>query len=325
MKAIALLSGGLDSQLAIRITLSQNIEVIGVNFVTPFFRESAALEAAKQLNIILKTKDITSEHLKIVKHPKYGYGKNMNPCIDCHALMLKEAASYMEELGASFLITGEVLEQRPKSQNKAALKTVEKESGQEGLILRPLSAKLLPPTIPEEKNWINREKLFSFSGRSRGNQINLAQELGIEKYPAPAGGCKLTENVFSHRLKDLIAKNNELDSHNIELLKIGRHFRSKKGVKIIVGRNKEENEMLLKIAREDYILLTPSIHKGPITILQGEQKEDIYEAAAITARYSDMSLEENNIVINFWKKDPSLKDSISISPITKQELELLRI
>jgi tRNA U34 2-thiouridine synthase MnmA/TrmU len=323
MKAVALLSGGLDSQLAIKIIKEQNIEVEAVNFITPFFGNEAAKKASQRLNIPLRTIDITFKHLDIVKNPKYGYGKYMNPCIDCHALMIKEAGRYMKEISASFLITGEVLGQRPKSQNKEALTLVERESGWEGFILRPLSAKLLPITIPEKEGWIDRERLFSFSGRSRKAQMELAKSLNISEYPSPAGGCKLTEEVFSRRLKDLFNEERDITIDEIHLLKVGRHFRLNKKIKLIVGRNKAENETILKLAGEDDILLTPSFHKGPITLLKNGDT-DILKAAMITARYSDI-IGEEKISIKYWKASSSERNFIKVSPIMEEELRNLRI
>ncbi|MGB9798098.1 MAG: tRNA 4-thiouridine(8) synthase ThiI, partial [bacterium] len=273
MKAIVLLSGGLDSTLAIKLLLEQGIDVIAVHFTSPFFRSSWAVKTAREWGIPLLEIDITDDILKLLKAPPHGFGSQMNPCIDCHALMLRKAKEIMEEVGASFVATGEVLGERPMSQNREALRIVEKESGLEGLLLRPLSAKLLPPTIPEKEGWVDREKLLDIKGRSRKRQLELAEKWGIKDYPSPAGGCLLTDPQFSKRLKDLL-DNKELTKENVVLLKLGRHFRLRKGVKLVVGRNKEENERIREFSREGGILLRAYSHKGPDGLLRGDIIDD---------------------------------------------------
>ncbi|MGB9876425.1 MAG: tRNA 4-thiouridine(8) synthase ThiI [bacterium] len=289
MKAIVLLSGGLDSTLAIKLLLEQGIDVIAVHFTSPFFRSSWAVKTAREWGIPLLEIDITDDILKLLKAPPHGFGSQMNPCIDCHALMFRKAKEIMEEVGASFVATGEVLGERPMSQNREALRIVEKESGLEGLLLRPLSAKLLPPTIPEKEGWVDREKLLDIKGRSRKRQLELAEKWGIKDYPSPAGGCLLTDPQFSKRLKDLL-DNKELTKENVVLLKLGRHFRLRKGVKLVVGRNKEENERIREFSREGGILLRAYSHKGPDGLLRGDgfDEEDIELAGKIIARYSDI-------------------------------------
>ncbi|MGB9607440.1 MAG: tRNA 4-thiouridine(8) synthase ThiI [bacterium] len=289
MKAIVLLSGGLDSTLAIKLLLEQGIDVIAVHFTSPFFRSSWAVKTAREWGIPLLEIDITDDILKLLKAPPHGFGSQMNPCIDCHALMLRKAKEIMEEVGASFVATGEVLGERPMSQNREALRIVEKESGLEGLLLRPLSAKLLPPTIPEKEGWVDREKLLDIKGRSRKRQLELAEKWGIKDYPFPAGGCLLTDPQFSKRLKDLL-DNKELTKENVVLLKLGRHFRLRKGVKLVVGRNKDENERIREFSREGGILLRAYSHKGPDGLLRGDgfDEEDIELAGKIIARYSDI-------------------------------------
>lgn len=287
-----LLSGGLDSALALRLLLEQGIEVIGVHFVSPFFRSPWAVKIAKEWGIPLVEVDITEEILELLKSPPHGFGSQMNPCIDCHALMLRKAKELMEKLGAKFVATGEVLDERPMSQTKGALRIVEKESGLEGLLLRPLSAKLLPPTIPEIEGWVDREKLLDIRGRSRKKQMELAEKWRIKDYPSPAGGCLLTDPQFANRLKDLIA-NRELTKENVELLRIGRHFRLRDEVKLVVGRNKKENEKIAELFKEGDAFLFPISHKGPSALLRGVFKaEDIELAAKIVARYSDFGEEE---------------------------------
>src|SRR3990172_5077850 len=211
MKALALLSGGLDSTLAAKVILEQGIELEALNFLTVFCTCTnrgatclASQKAVETLGIPLKVFNISEEYLEIVKHPKHGYGSNMNPCIDCRIFIMKKTKAYMEKSGASFIVTGEVLGERPMSQRRDAMRLIEKEAGLEGVILRPLSAKLLPVTVPEKEGWVNRETLLAFQGRSRKPQMKLADHYGIHDYPSPAGGCLLTDPGFARRMKDLM-------------------------------------------------------------------------------------------------------------------------
>jgi tRNA U34 2-thiouridine synthase MnmA/TrmU len=238
----------------------------------------------------------------MVKNPKYGYGSNMNPCIDCRILMFRKAKKYMQERGASFIFTGEVLGQRPMSQHKKALKIIEKESGLENLIVRPLSARLLKPTIPEEKGWIDREKLLSIQGRRRLPQMKLADELGIKDYPCPAGGCRLTDPNFAERLKEAF-EHKEYSLENIQLLRYGRHFRLDSGAKVIVGRNEEENKTLLRFLNKGDILMEVVNVGSPIVLLKkSKRREDIKKAASLCIRYSDAREEEKpDIKIRYGK------------------------
>ncbi len=295
IKAISLFSGGLDSILATKIVMEEGIEVIGVTFESPFYTPDKAIEQAKLLGIELKIIKFDEEYLNLVRHPRHGYGKNMNPCIDCHAYMFKKAGELMEELGASFLITGEVKGERPMSQNRLALKIVEEESGFSGKILRPLSAKLLPETEPEKLGYVNREHLYAISGRSRKPQFELAKKYGIERYPTPSGGCKLTDPGYAKRLKELI-EHNEYNMENIRLLEIGRHFRLPSLKKLIVGRNKKENE-ILSAYKERYIILYPKTIMGPTSLLQSENEEDIKLSSEITLTYADHEGKEEIIIV----------------------------
>lgn len=288
MKALCVFSGGLDSMLASAIVRGLGIEVQALFFETPFFTAEKAKESAETLNLPIKIIDITDTHLKIVKKPKHGYGENMNPCIDCHALMIRTAGEMLERENASFIITGEVLGQRPMSQNRRALSIVDKESGMEGLILRPLSAKHLSPTIPEEKQWIERHKLMDFSGRSRKPQMELAKNLNITRYPSPAGGCLLTDPVFSRRLRDLFSSGSGFERRDIELLKFGRHFRIGPETKVIVGRNKAENDAIQLLSGMDDLLVYTISVPGPTVLVTGRIPPGSEElAAAMTLSYSD--------------------------------------
>ncbi len=288
MKALCVFSGGLDSMLAAELIRAQGINVLAFFFETPFFTSKKARESAQSMGLLFKVVDITNRHLDVVKSPKHGYGGNMNPCIDCHALMFKIAGEMLEKEGADFVLTGEVLGQRPMSQNKKALTLIASESGLDGLLLRPLSAKRLPATIPEEKGWVKRELLMGFEGRSRKPQMELAQAMNIKGYPSPAGGCLLTEKVFSRRLKDLFSSQSDPGLREIELLKVGRHFRIFPHTKLVVGRNKSENEEIHALTGKKDLVLTSVSVPGPTVLLSGNFSDSALElAAAITVAYSD--------------------------------------
>ncbi len=328
IKAVALFSGGLDSILAVKFIQEQGIEVRGVNFKTPFFGLDKTFAAIKNLNINLEIINITQELLEILRNPKHGFGKNMNPCIDCHALMFKKAGEYMTKIGASFILSGEVLGERPMSQNRNSLNIIERESGFEGRILRPLSALLLTETIPEKKGLVDRTKLLDISGRSRKRQMELAAKIGIEDYPSPAGGCKLTEPAFSKRLRDLFSQKS-FSLEEIELLKLGRHFRLSRDIKLVVGRNKEENEQLLIFFQDEDFLFKAKNLKGPVSLLKKRSKvnnELIDKSCRITARYCDRNEEENEEVnINYYSKSKELVRTMKVKPLIEDELEILRI
>ena len=287
-KAIALLSGGLDSILAVKVIQEQGVEVIGIVFVTPFFSDKAARKAVEQLGIALEVIDITEDYLEMLPNPKHGHGGNMNPCIDCHAMMMRKAGEMLERLGASFIITGEVLGERPMSQSPRGLDLVEADSGLEGYILRPLSAKLLEPTIPEKEGLVDRERLLDIHGRSRKRQFELAKYYDLKEYPTPAGGCLLTDPGFSKRLRELMQYPNEYQVNDLELLKVGRHFRAPSLHRIVVGRNKDENQIIRELATEKDLLLQVAEYPGPVTLIRGQGDLDtINLAASLTVRYSD--------------------------------------
>jgi tRNA U34 2-thiouridine synthase MnmA/TrmU len=325
VKALALLSGGLDSILAAKLILNQGIDVIAVNFVTPFCSckkgESEAAKAAKQLDVPLKVVNVGDEYLKMVRKPKHGYGRNLNPCIDCKIFMLKKAKKYAKEIGASFIFTGEVLDERPMSQHFKAMKIIEEEAGLKGKLLRPLSAKLLPETVMEKKGLVNREKLLNVRGRSRKPQIKLAAGFNIKDYPSPAGGCLLTCKEYADKLRDLFKHKKRCSMADVSLLRAGRHFRFGEN-KIIVGRNEAENNLLAaEKARNDYYFEVPDVG-SPITILQGAKtKKAIRAAAALTAFYSDAK--GDKVTVNFGRE--RLDKSISVSIPTRAEMENLRV
>jgi len=331
MKALALLSGGLDSTLSIRVVLDQGIEVEAVNCFTPFCLCSRrggcgyeAKRATDRFGVKLKIFNISIEYIEVIKSPRYGYGKNLNPCIDCRILMHRKAKEYMKKIGASFVFTGEVLGQRPMSQHRAALKLIERESGLEGLILRPLSAKLLSLSIPEKEGWIDRERLLEISGRSRRPQMALAAKCGIVDYPCPAGGCLLTDPGFARRMKDLMT-HSEITLNDIELLKLGRHFRLMPQAKLVVGRNKEENERLLKVAKSGDICFGPVEVKGPIGIGRGDFSQgDVQKSVGIIARYCDGGMDGMVKITNRRLPDERI-NTISTKPMQNDEIQKFRI
>ena len=289
IKALVLLSGGLDSILATKLLQKQGLEVEAVAFSTPFFDTSKARKAASQLKVKLLTKNITKNFWSILKNPLFGYGKNMNPCIDCHILMIKEAAKIMKKIGAHFIATGEVLEERPFSQNKKALEQVAKHSGLSGLLLRPLSAKLLPPTLVEEKGWVKRENLLNLSGRSRKRQIALAKKWKITNYPQPASGCLLTDPGYASRLNELSIKNKNFTPLDAELIKHGRIF-WEDAVLILIGRNQTDNQEVKRLAQGQDLLMEAKDFKGPLTLIRNFSsskidKKVLKKAAYLTAIY----------------------------------------
>jgi tRNA-uridine 2-sulfurtransferase len=332
MKAIALLSGGLDSTLAAKVIMEQGVELEALNFMTVFCTCTnrgatclASQKAVETLGIPLKVFNVSEEYLSVVKHPKHGYGSNMNPCIDCRIFMLMKAKAYMEESGAAFIVTGEVLGQRPMSQRKDAIHLIEKEAGLEGIILRPLSAKVLPTTIPEKEGWVDRVKLLKFHGRSRKPQIELAEHYGIHDYPCPAGGCLLTDPGFAKRMKDLMVHVPNFSLNDVHLLKMGRHFRLSPGVKLVVGRNEEENQKIQTFAQGEDILLKVSNFPGPLSLLRGKlDQENIERAAAITAHYSKAK-DLGNIEVTYKEVDEDHHRSLSVLPISRGEVERLMI
>ncbi|MFH1830309.1 MAG: tRNA 4-thiouridine(8) synthase ThiI [Pseudomonadota bacterium] len=288
VRAISLLSGGLDSLLAIKVLEEQGIEVVGITFVSPFFGSKNAERGAAQLDVELVVLDITDEHLAMVKGPRHGYGKYMNPCIDCHALMIKRAGQIMEKEGYALIATGEVLGERPMSQNRQSLNTVARNSGFGDYLLRPLSAKLLPPTKPETEGLVDRERLFAIEGRSRKPQMELAKKYGIKSYVQPAGGCLLTDPHFSVRLTELFKENPDADAEEVSLLKLGRHFRLSSGAKVIVGRDEKDNERIMTHLNADRTLIISDITPGPVALLIGSaDQKDTDMAAKLCASYAD--------------------------------------
>jgi tRNA U34 2-thiouridine synthase MnmA/TrmU len=294
-RAIALFSGGLDSTLAIRLMQVQGIEVQALHFTSPFFGVSPdsdcgkydARRAAEMIAVPLIIQNLGEEYLKMLRTPRYGYGKAINPCIDCHAYFLKKAKEFMLASGADFVVTGEVLGQRPMSQRRDALAVVERDGELAGLLLRPLSARLLPKTIPELEGWVDREKLPCIRGRSRRIQAELAAELGVKEYPNPAGGCLLTETSYSSKVKDIFAHFDRLDARDFRLLRIGRHFRFDGRTRLIIGRNNRENELLFASIRAGETAFRWDEGGSPLALLLGEATDTALQTAGkILLRYT---------------------------------------
>ena len=288
IRALGLLSGGLDSTLAAAVLRAQGLDVTLVCFVTPFFGAKRAREAAAHLGLPLMEVDLTDKFLPLIYDPPHGWGRGHNPCIDCHILMLREAGAIMAAEGFDFLFTGEVLGQRPMSQNRGSLNLIARESGFADLLLRPLSAKLLKTTAPELLGWVDRERLLNLSGRGRKRQMALAAALGITRYPAPAGGCLLTDPGYANRLKELLSHVQEASRPELELLKYGRHFRLPSGAKAVVGRTQRENEAIEALKSPCNFLLQVDQYPGPLVLGCGaESEEDLETAAGLAAAYSD--------------------------------------
>jgi tRNA U34 2-thiouridine synthase MnmA/TrmU len=300
-KAICLFSGGLDSAIAAKLIKDQGIDVIALNFTSPFctcIGEGCSIgKMAEKLGLPIKLMKKGKDYIKIIQKPKFGYGKGINPCIDCRIYILKKAKKYAKEIGADFIFTGEVLGQRPKSQQQNTLFLIEKEAGLNGKLLRPLSAALLPETEAEKKGLVDRNKLLNFQGRQRRPQLDLAAKLKIDGFMCGNSGCRLTEKEFALKLKDLFKNKKNIEIRDLLLINIGRHFRYEKN-KIIVGRNKFENERITHLRKGSEILFEPKEVMGPTTLLQGPKNSNaINLAASLTAYYSDSK--ENIVSIKY--------------------------
>lgn len=314
MKAVVLISGGLDSALAVRLMVDQGVDVIGVHFVLPVASNDpaendslrCALNQCERLGIHCEVVTLGREFIKILLRPKHGYGKGMNPCMDCHILMLKMARKIMERERASFVVTGEVVGQRPKSQMKKDLGTVERESGLEGLLLRPLSAKHLPLTVPEQEGCIEREKLLAIEGRRRREQLDMAEAMGLEEYQSPAGGCLFTDKSFAAKVREHI-DHDELTTDDIVLLKTGRHFRLPDGSKLVLGRNEVENNQLESMNRPGDRMLHPLNVMGPVGLMRGGSgSEDVLGLAGeIIASYCDGD-QDVNVSVRYDGKETQM-------------------
>jgi tRNA-specific 2-thiouridylase len=328
-KAIGLLSGGLDSILATKIILDMGFEVIALNLKTPFCccdtdEKCWSESISQEFNIPLKRIYGGEDYLKIVKNPRHGYGKNLNPCIDCRIFLFEKAKKLMEEVDAEFIFTGEVLGERPMSQRLYAMKLIEKESDLKGKVLRPLSAKLLQPTQVEKMGIVDRERLLSIQGRSRKPQMALAKNFGIADYPCPAGGCLLTDKNFAQRLKESF-EHGEDSMRNVCLLKIGRHFRLPTNAKVIAGRDQKENEALLALSLPSELKLTVEGYKSTYVLLLGEPtSENQTQAAGICARYCD-GKGLKALTVKIWSNSSEECHKIEVAPLGENLLSPLRI
>ncbi len=306
LKCLFLFSGGLDSILGVEVLrIQKNIKIVGLTFKSIFFDETLARKMAKKISLPLKIIDISSDILKVVKKPKYGYGKGINPCLDCRILMLKKAKEILKKEKFDFIASGEVLGERPMTQNKIALNFVEKKSSLKEILLRPLSAKLLKETIFEKKGLIKRELLLDISGRSRKKQISLAKKFNLKNYPTPSGGCILTDINFSKKLKELLNYYPQAKENDINLLKLGRHF-WKNRAKIVVGRNEKENKILKKIAKKGDFLIEMKNYPGPLTLIRNYSKKKISiqvleKAKKLTQYYSPKVRKKKNVEFKIKK------------------------
>ena len=297
-KAIILISGGLDSYLAAKLMQEQGVELVGLNFTSIFCTcttkeqrakgcASQAAKMARELGIPMRTLPKGMDYFKVVQSPKHGWGKGMNPCTDCRIYMLNKAKDIMKETGATFVVTGEVLDQRPMSQTMARMDLIDRESGLGGLILRPLCASHLPPTVPETEGVVDRSRLLSIRGRSRKVQLALARERGLSEVPCVSGGCMLADKTFAKRVRDLFEHKKDYDMRDLRLLKLGRHFRIDGGTKFIVGRNEMENLELESLAGSD-LLFRPQTVPGPSALLDGaDTPRNVYIVAKTVMRYGD--------------------------------------
>ncbi len=280
-KVIALISGGLDSVLAARVIMEQGFGVVGLYFTSAFSKSygneqaTHAARVAKAIGIDLRVMDMGQDYIDLVRNPVHGYGKNVNPCIDCKIFMLKKAKSVMQEVNSPFVVTGEVLGQRPMSQRRDTLHVIERDADMRGMVVRPLSAALLPPTKAEQNGLIQREKLLGISGRSRAVQLQLAERYAISGYSTPAGGCLLTDNNFSEKLRDLFHEKKAVTPNDIRLLTVGRHYRIDADNKIVLGRNNKENRLLMALAPHGYHLFMPHGFPGPVALLSGTPAQEI--------------------------------------------------
>ncbi len=316
---LSLLSGGLDSLLSICMLREQGCYVEAITFASPFFNIEPAKKGAAQLGVKLNIVNFTDDILGLVESPPHGFGSAMNPCIDCHALMIRRAGERVRDLGWDFVATGEVLNQRPMSQNRRSLGLVAKDCGVEDILVRPLSARLLPPTKPELDGRIDRERLGAIEGRSRHAQQELAVHFGLKEYPSSAGGCLLTEKLFCNKLRDVKARGQLRDLAEIGLLRLGRHFNLPGGAKLVIGRNQAENERLQKTIVDGRLLLRPIGTPGPSCLLSANASaEDLATAKALCAAYCDAS-GNGYVRIRVFGPAPDPLSEETITPMNREE------
>ncbi len=330
-RAIALFSGGLDSILAVKVVQAQGIDVLALNLTSPFFG-CAPLESgvptaafyAERYGIPFRQVPLGTEFLDMIRHPRHGYGSAMNPCIDCKTFMLKCAAALMEEERASCIITGEVVGQRPMSQRLDTLRLIEKDSGLAGRLVRPLSARFLPVTEPEREGWLQRELLPAIRGRGRKEQIRLAATYGIDRYPAPGGGCLLTEESFIPKVQDLLDHQSLPVVRDFDLLRVGRHFRLGESCKVIIGRNLADNERLLAAAGPEETTMRWLGGASPIALVIGPvTDQERLTAARLLLRYTKAVIGEV-VRVSAYRGEERLEMQVAVG-LTEEELERLRI
>ena len=323
-KAVGLLSGGLDSSIAAKLMLDQGIEVHALSISMPWGcgAPSRVVKLAEKLGIPLKIIPLADDYLSILTKPKYGFGSAHNPCIDCHIYMVKKAAAYMREIGASFVFTGEILGQRPMSQRRECLDWVEQDGGIPGRLLRPLSAKLLPVTIPEQEGIVDREKLLDISGRSRRQQYDLAARLGVDGFSSPGGGCLLTEKLFGARLKDVLKKGCP-DIVSTAVLGIGRYFCLDDDTFVILGRDQDENEKLVRYAMPEDILLRPTVFPGPAALLRAKAVTEAHVAlAAGLSQFYSKSRDKDPLPLSCWRSDdPARVHEVTAAAVNEQDVK----
>ena len=314
-KALALLSGGLDSTLAVKMMLDMGIDVEALNFTSPFCTctgknsgcKSEAVRVAQEFDIPIKVIHKGLDYLEIVRNPRHGYGKGVNPCVDCRIYLLRKAKEYMSECGADFVITGEVLGQRPMSQRRDTLRVIERESGLEGLLLRPLSAQHFEPTIPEQEGWVDREKMLAIKGRSRKELFQLADDLDVRNYPCPAGGCLLTEISFVPKVKDIFNHCDDLNLRDFRMLKIGRHFRIGPRTKVIIGRDENDNRLLEAAMLPGETSLFWMDGNTPAGVIMGTQDENCLDLAS-------------RILLRYTKADPGVPCRLAVKCNEKEQI-----
>jgi len=329
--AVSLLSGGLDGILATRIVTDFGVRVLALHCVTPFFghREGPDGDAfirhmADRYDFTVRIVDVTDAYMEMLTAPEHGYGGNFNPCIDCKILMMRRARDVMEEVGGRFIVSGEVVGQRPMSQRKDAMRIIERDGGVEDILLRPLSAKLLSPTLPEREGWVDRERLFDFSGRTRKPQMALARELDVTEYPSPAGGCCLTDPIVSGRIRALFEESPRPNPEFIDLLRIGRPFRLPGGGILTVGRNQGENKTIESLAAFGDLFVKLKDKPGPLGIIRGDRsRSDVRIAGSIVARYARVKNDESAVVVS-GEDISDLKDEIQVSRARDEDISKMR-
>ncbi len=326
-KAVVLLSGGLDSTLVIRILQEQNIEIEAVNFRTAFgCCKDDALEMSRQFGVKVTLVSVDDDYFKLIEKPKYGWGKGINPCVDCRIYMFRLAKKFMEVSGASFVASGEVVGQRPMSQQMRQLRIIEAESGLKDILLRPLSAKLLDPTLPERLGIVDREKLYGINGRSRKELLELAQKYGIENPPTPSNGCLLTEPDFAVKVRDLFEHTPDYERWHFETLKVGRHFRLSDDTKVILGRDQEENKRLEMLNHKNSVLLIPFNFKGPSALVTGDCGE-IWEQKACSMILRYIKSSQQVIIPEFERVQNGVREKITFNEtlISEEALAALKV